>query len=38
MITFSLISLPFKGGLFFANPMMENNYISMMDPFRREVW
>lgn len=27
---------PFKGGLFFAKPMRDNNYISMMDPFRRK--
>lgn len=28
--------LPFKGGLFFAKPMRENNYISMMSPFQRK--
>ena len=26
----------FKGGLFFAKPMREKNYISMMDPFQRK--
>lgn len=32
----SLHSHSLKGGLFFAKPMRENNYISMMDPFRRK--
>ncbi|KAA8579478.1 hypothetical protein FQN60_006571 [Etheostoma spectabile] len=27
---------PTKGGLFFAKPMRENNYVSMMDPFQRK--
>ncbi|KAK5934060.1 hypothetical protein CgunFtcFv8_014484 [Champsocephalus gunnari] len=26
------------GGLFFAKPMRENNYITMMDPFQRNLW
>lgn len=30
-----LLSL-FKGGLFFAKPMRDQNYITMMDPFQRK--
>ncbi|XP_027147232.1 high affinity choline transporter 1 [Larimichthys crocea] len=35
---FCLFSLfhPFKGGLFFAKPMRDKNYTTMMDPFQRK--
>ena len=36
MIAISLFFICLKGGLFFAKPMRENNYISMMDPFQRK--
>uniref|UniRef100_A0A8C2YYQ4 High affinity choline transporter 1 Hemicholinium-3-sensitive choline transporter n=1 Tax=Cyclopterus lumpus TaxID=8103 RepID=A0A8C2YYQ4_CYCLU len=36
MKSVSFFFIPFKGGLFFAKPMRENHYISMMDPFQRK--
>lgn len=34
--TLVILSLSFIGGLFFAKPMRDKNYITMMDPFQRK--